>query len=199
MRHNNFYSNFQLFASLIRTIYANFFKSRSLNDICCMYWLDCMYFMIKKTCYLCICVLLGLTKELKDRLQISQNKLIRVALGLGPRDHVGKQQFQQLGWLPLEARAIQLQLRMVHNIYNNRAPEGLIDHLRKRADSHAHHTRASTADLCLPRFKTNMGKCSFKFCRAEKWNKLPLHIKSLNNHVSFKKVVKTWLLDNLRD
>ncbi len=95
----------------------------------------------------------GLTKELKHRLQISRDKLIRMVLGLGPRDHAGKQQFQQLGWLPLEARAVQLQLRMVHDIYNNRAPEYLKDHFQEGADLHVHHTRASIADLCLPRFK----------------------------------------------
>ena len=44
-----------------------------------------------------------LTKALKDELQVSQNRLVRVVLGLTSRDHVGKLQFQQLGWLSLEA------------------------------------------------------------------------------------------------
>ena len=56
---------------------------------------------------------------LKDKLQVAQNRLIRVVLGLTSRDHVGKLQFQQLGWLPLEAKAVQLQLRVVvHNVCN---------------------------------------------------------------------------------
>ena len=44
-----------------------------------------------------------LSKALKDKLQVSQNRLVRVVLGLTSRDHVGKLQFQQLGWLSLEA------------------------------------------------------------------------------------------------
>lgn len=141
----------------------------------------------------------GLTKALKDHLQISQNKLVRVVLGLASRDHVGKQHFQQLGWLPLEARSVQLQLRVVHNIYNKRAPEYLRDYFQRTGDRHAYHTRASRADLCLPTcFKTNMGKSSFRFEGALNWNKLPLDFKNTSSQHLFKKKVQTWLSDNLK-
>ncbi len=39
---------------------------------------------------------------------------------------------------PLGASPVQLELRMIHNIYNNRAPEDLKDHFQRRADSYAH-------------------------------------------------------------
>lgn len=139
----------------------------------------------------------GLTKALKDKLQTSQNKLIRVVLGLEPRDHVGRQQFQQLGWLPLEARSVQLQLRVVHNVYHNRAPEYLGDHYKRSGEAHGHYTRASQLDLCLPRFKTNLGKCSNKFSGAANWNRLPPQVKAIASQPLFKKKVKTWLLDNV--
>lgn len=141
----------------------------------------------------------GLTKVLKDKLQVSQNKLIRLTLGLAPRTHVGKQHFQLLGWLPLEARSVQLQLNIVHNIYNNRAPDYLKNYLQRNRDMHTHNTRASIADLCIPRFKTNMGKCSFKFWGATNWNLLPPLIKCISSRHNFKKKVKSWLLDKVNN
>ena len=141
----------------------------------------------------------GLTKVLKDKLQISQNRLIRLTLGLAPRAHVGKSLFLKLGWLPVHARFVQLQLNMVHNIYNNRAPEYLSSHFQRCGDTHSHNTRASTADLRLPCFKTNMGKCSFKFAGASNWNMLPLQIKDTNSLGVFKKKVKQWLTDKIQD
>ena len=139
----------------------------------------------------------GLSKALKDKLQVSQNKLIRLVLGLSPRDHIGKERFQQLGWLPIDARAVQLQLSMVYNICNNRVPVYLKDYLKRSGDTHDHHTRASVADLCLPRFKTKMGKNSFRFSGAVNWNMLPLEIKSISSVCSFKTKVQSWHRENV--
>ena len=85
----------------------------------------------------------GLTKALKDKLQVSQNRLVRVVLGLTSRDHVGKLQFQQLGWLPLEARAVQLQLGVVHNVCHHKSPAYLKKHFIRSRDAHAYYTRAT--------------------------------------------------------
>lgn len=55
----------------------------------------------------------GLSMQLKKKLQVAQNKLVRTVMGLGPRDHVGKSQLQGLGWLTVEARVTQLRLTLV--------------------------------------------------------------------------------------
>ena len=140
----------------------------------------------------------GLSKALKHKLQVSQNKLVRVVLGLGPRIHVGKHQLQQLGWLPLEAREVQLQLRMVHNICNNKAPAYLSNHFVKSRETHSYNTRASLTDLRLPSFNLDtFGKCTFKYRGAVNWNKLPSEIKVISSNSYFKKMLKSWLIDNL--
>ena len=64
----------------------------------------------------------NLNKPFQIKLQTAQNKLIRVVLGLHFRSHVGKSQFTQLQWLPIEARASQIRLMAVHRILNMRAP-----------------------------------------------------------------------------
>ena len=124
----------------------------------------------------------GLIKALKHKLQVSQNSLVRVVLGLTSRDCVGKLLFQQLGWHPLEARAVQLQLRVVHNVCNHKSPAYLKNHFTRSRDAHAYHTRASNADLYLPKLKTNIGKCTLKYSGVVKWNKSPLDIKSIDNY-----------------
>ena len=128
---------------------------------------------------------------------LTQNRLVRVVLGLTSWDHVGKLQFQQLGCPPLEARAIQLQLRVVHNVCNHKSPAYFKNHFTRSRDAHVYHTRASNADLYLPKFKTNMRKCTLKYSGVVNWNKLPLDIKSIDNYHCFRKKVKSWLLENL--
>ena len=46
----------------------------------------------------------GLDKATKIKLQTSQNKIIRCILGLGPRAHVGYNEFSKLNWLPIDLR-----------------------------------------------------------------------------------------------
>ena len=132
-------------------------------------------------------------------MQVSQNRLVRLVLGMSARDHVGKLHFQQLGWLPLAARSVQLQLNLVHNIYINSAPVYLCKLFQKRSDAHSHLTRASIADLTMPTFTTEMGKRSFRFGGAVNWNSLPLSIKNTSSHLLFKIRVKAWLLENVAE
>lgn len=90
----------------------------------------------------------GLSRALKQKLQVSQNNLIRVVLGLDYRSHVGRTQFQQLQWLPVEARAGLLQLNMVHKIIYGRAPKYFTNYFMK-GEGHGHNTRESIANLSL--------------------------------------------------
>ena len=71
----------------------------------------------------------GLSTSLKRKLQVSQNKLVRVVMGLGPREHIGRKHFQELNWLPVQTRVTQLRLNIVHKVINNRAPLYLNSHI----------------------------------------------------------------------
>ena len=84
-----------------------------------------------------------------------------VVLGLGNRSHIGKKQFQELNWLPVEERVRQLKLNMVHNIVNHRVPKYLNNYFTAVGESHRHNTRASMANL-RPKisFKSKMGQRS---------------------------------------
>ena len=70
----------------------------------------------------------------KKKLQIVQNKLVRFMLNLGPRDHVGVEQLTMLGLLNVNDRAKQLRLRNDYKIFNNMAPDYLMDNFHRYTD-----------------------------------------------------------------
>ena len=51
---------------------------------------------------------LGLSMVLKDKLQVTQNEIIRFVLNVDSRAHVGSEVFQSLGWLSVSKRVDQI-------------------------------------------------------------------------------------------
>ena len=58
----------------------------------------------------------GNIKIAKNRLQITQNKIIRFVLKMDPRSHVGANEFKSIGWLPVSRRVDQIILNHVFKI-----------------------------------------------------------------------------------
>ena len=54
----------------------------------------------------------GLSKVLKNKLQVTQNKIIQFVLNMDSRAHVGSEVFKSLGWLPVSKRVDQIILTM---------------------------------------------------------------------------------------
>ena len=55
----------------------------------------------------------GLSQLLRNRLQVTQNKMIRFVLKLEPRSHIGSDEFKSLGWLPVSKRVDQIILNHI--------------------------------------------------------------------------------------
>ena len=66
--------------------------------------------------YSCSFWYMELSKMLKNRLQITQNKIIRFVLKKDPRSHTGSNEFKSLGWLPVSRRVDQIVLNQVFKI-----------------------------------------------------------------------------------
>ena len=141
----------------------------------------------------------GLTNRLKGRLQTAQNKLIRVILNLGHRSHIGRSQFVELNWLPVESRVTMLRLTMIQKILFGSVPIFLSCLITKVKDTHNINTRGSISDLCPYKFKTVLGKGTFAYMGAVQWNKLDRHIKVISSLNSFKKSIKVWLLERVAE
>jgi len=83
----------------------------------------------------------GLTKDLKSKLQVTQNKLIRFVLNLEPRSHIGNEDFIKLNWLPLSDRVDQVTLCNVFKMHNNLAPKYMNEHFSPASNAHSYITR----------------------------------------------------------
>ena len=116
--------------------------------------------------YACSSWYTGLNTVLKNKLQTSQNKLVRVVLKLHPRTHLLPTHFNSLKWLRVEERVSLVKLCMVHKIQNKVAPRYFENYFSKVSENHNHFTRRSTTDLILVNFSSNIGKNSFLYSAA---------------------------------
>lgn len=135
------------------------------------------------------------SKQLKTKLQTSQNKLLRTVRKFAPHTHLDPDNFKQLGWLPVGKRVTQIRLGLVHRIVNNTAPRYLTSYFRFIRDVHKYNTRSRDSDIHCVQFKSNFGKNAFLYTGAVEWNNMPLHIKSIQGRNTFKRKVKSWLMN----
>ena len=154
----------------------------------------------------------GLTQKLKDKLQVTQNKLIRFILNLHPRSHIGKEHFNKLSWLPVESRVNQISLCHVFKISSNVAPSYLCDGFTPANNVHSKATRfrvrvqSNPADTgqnmidckryTIPRVKGS-GQKSFAYHGCTLWNSLPQHFRDMKSISSFKYSLKEHLLSQI--
>lgn len=143
--------------------------------------------------YACCSWYNGLSKYFKNKLQTSQNKLVRIILNLPPRTHLDPIHFQRLGWLKVEERVCQIEITMVHKILKGDVPKYLSNFFRRVRDVHSHSTRGSATDFVPPRVQTKVGKDSFLSVASSMWNRLPSNVKTISNLDGFKRALKTWI------
>ena len=155
--------------------------------------------------YACTSWYSGISMSQKNKLQTSQNKLIRLLLGLGPMTHLYAAHFDSIGWLRVEDRVNQLKMGITFKIVNSAlpsmslVPSYLVEYLQKVSNSHRHNTRGSVNnDLVPPIWRTNIGKSTFRSTATQLWNALPPSLKTSCSLVSFKKGLKSYLQVSLR-
>ena len=139
----------------------------------------------------------GLPKYHQQKLQIFQNKMIRYIMHLGPRDHVGQDQFESVKLLDTQNRSRQLRLNHMFNIFHSLGPSYFNQFFTQISDIHSHATRSSSFNFHLPRIGS-YAKHSFFYQATLDWNNLPSHIKSISDKCSFKSTMKKHLARNAR-
>jgi len=139
----------------------------------------------------------ALTKQLKSKLQVTQNKLIRFVLNLDYRTHIDNYHFKTLQWLPVDKRVEQIVLCHVFKIKNKLSPEYMKEHFIIQNSLHSYTTRFS-ADGCfaVPRVGS-FGKKTFSYVGCSLWNSIPSDIRNSTNIVMFKTKIKHHLLSTI--
>ena len=144
--------------------------------------------------YACTSWYMGATKAQKHRLQTSQNKLIRLVLGLTPTTHLTPTHFAEMGWLRVDDRVKQMAMGLVYKIhYTSLLPKYLTDYFQKVSERHNHNTRGSSTNHVKPKFKTNKGLSSFSYYSTTMWNSLPRAIKECPTLSTFKVTLRAHL------
>ena len=134
----------------------------------------------------------GLTQKHKSKLQVTQNKVIRYLLNLGPRTHLGPNEFNKVNMVPVELRVEQLKLNHMFKIINHQAPNYLDIALMR--DQHSLRTRTHQHAVVIPHIK-HTGASSFVYTASKLWNSLPSNIQACQSKSEFKKGVKKWLVN----
>ena len=91
----------------------------------------------------------GLSNFLRNRLQVTQNKVIRFVMKLDPRSHIGSDEFQSLGGLPVSKRVGQIILNHIFRIKSGTSPDYTIEHFIPASSLHSCSTRFRVTDCFL--------------------------------------------------
>ena len=137
----------------------------------------------------------SLTKEYKSKLQVLQNRMMRFILNKDCYDHIGKQEFQQINFMNVEKRVLQLSLNIVHKIYYRKIPEYLRPFFIRVSEVHNYCTRANEYNFTIPTSSNNkVVDNSYSHNAIKVWNDLSNNIKSKGNYNSFKNALKHHLV-----
>ena len=130
---------------------------------------------------------------LKSKLQVLQNKALRIVTKAGRREHIHNLH-QACNIMPLEERR-QFHLAVfMYKALHSMSPQYIQDKFKYTSSIHSHSTRSVTANhLCIPLVKLNAGKSRISYRGAAKWNCLPVEIA---NSVSLSHFKRNYIIQN---
>ena len=132
-----------------------------------------------------------LTKNLKNRLQVSQNKCIRFCLNLNNRTSIDKTKFIEINWLPVENRYEQCIGTLIYKYFHNNVPEYINDMFTLNVRKY--NTRNPNI-LKRPPYKTSNGQKALSFLGPKIWDDMPNCLKQKESIASFKHDFKKYYL-----
>ena len=134
----------------------------------------------------------GLSQRLKNKLQITQNKMVRYILNLEPRTHIGQTELGSLNFLNVECRVKFLKLCHVHKIYYGSSAPYLCQFFTKTSEIHNYNTRRRLFNFHVPKIKSS-ADTTFYYSAIRDWNMLPNDIKNIPNLNQFKGAIRKHL------
>ena len=137
-----------------------------------------------------------LSKVLKMKLQIAQNKCISLCLELPPRGHINPSHFRKINWLSVERRVELCTSTNVFKYCKGIAPSFLNNMFMPSINNY--NTRSELA-LDIPLFRTIKGQESMSFLGPKIWNKVSSNIKTAATTSSFTHRLKNEILSKLQE
>ena len=137
-----------------------------------------------------------LSKALKTKFQIAQNKCIRFCLKLPLRGHKSPSHFRKINWLLVQHRLELHTSTTVFKYWKGIAPSYLNDMFMPSLNNY--NTRSQMA-LDLPLCRKNKRQKSISFLGTKIWNKVSSNIKTAATTSSFTHRLKKEILGKLQE
>ncbi|XP_078533484.1 uncharacterized protein LOC144819505 [Lissotriton helveticus] len=136
----------------------------------------------------------GTTTKLQKRLQRIQNASARLILDIPRNSHISGH-LRHLHWLPVNKRITFRLLTHAHKALHDQGPSYLNNRINFYAPKR--HLRSTSHALpAVPRIRrATTGGRSFSYLAAKTWNSLPTDLRLTQDHLSFRKKLKTWLFE----
>ena len=140
----------------------------------------------------------SLPKYLEQKLQVTQNKMVRFILNLSVRSQVGQRQLNMSNYLNIHDRVSQLRLNHVFKINKATSPLYLSEHFKPVNQVHnvSTRTRSNATSNYYVHSINSITSTSFYYNPIQDWNGLPNVLKQQAKLTSFKQYVKHHLAND---
>ena len=146
--------------------------------------------------YACTTWYTNLSKKLKDKLQVTQNKYIRFCLKLQSREHISTEHFRKLNWLPINQRFQQCITSIVFKFVQNKCP-AYMNEVFRPAENMRIKARNSFLKLNHSFRKTSTRPKGLSYFGPAIWDRIREIIKKTRNLNTFKHMMKHYYLNDL--
>lgn len=127
-----------------------------------------------------------------SKLQVIQNCAARILMGTQNRQSA-KPALKALHWLPIQERVRFKALCITHRLYRGRGP-AIISSLVKSYQANRPLRSDGQCLIEVPRIrKARSGGRLFSYNAARLWNSLPLFLRKETNHLTFRRLLNTYL------
>ena len=142
----------------------------------------------------CNVVFAGLPSRDVRRLQTILNSSVRLVAGARKYDHVTPL-LRDRHWLPIAERVEYKLCTLVFRCLHGSAPSYLTDLVRPTSSigRRSGLRSADTLSVDVPRTCTLLGNRAFSVAGPRAWNSLPVHVRSAQSMLTFRKLLKTHL------
>ena len=138
----------------------------------------------------------NLCKNLKNKIQTTQNKCVSFCLNLDKMAHISQNEIKKLNWLPISDKINQCILSATFKFVSDISPNYLNEVFQWAAESNG-TLRNDYLKLKHLFRKTTAGQNSLSSLGPSKWNKLPESTEKCNNINTFKHNFKKLYLAQL--
>lgn len=135
----------------------------------------------------------GITKSLKNKLDVLQRRMIRFINFYGPRHHVDEKDAKALSWLFVKIRVDFFKAVHVHKVVQKKAPSYICRRFVPVLNTHGHNTCGSNKNFFISK-ELSRSLSSFSYTAAVVWNKLPVELKEIESEKRFRQKVREFLM-----